>query len=200
MGKTKRGGSSSSSRPQVPSTSSSRAHNQTQASLRRSKTTSSSTPSNIQDVYDFAVNSADNNHSNGKKQRLNKGDKSQLRASRRALAGMAESDPYSNKNSNSSKGKNRERNSDHQDDDDDDDENSDQESEEDEEMRDFLRAPKVFDDLDELNAGIEGEDEEIDSDEAFGESDEEKFSGWSFQGGKDKGGTKRKGKSQKVSL
>ncbi len=72
--------------------------------------------------------------------------------------------------------------------DDDDDEDEDEDSDE----SDGPVGPKVFDSDDELNAGIEGSDEELDSDEAFGESDEEKFDGWTFGRGK-KQQSKRKG-------
>ena len=42
------------------------------------------------------------------------------------------------------------------------------------------RGPAVFDSDDELNGSIEGEDEEIDSDEAFDSQDEERFDGFRF--------------------
>ena len=35
-----------------------------------------------------------------------------------------------------------------------------------------IRGPRVFDDSDDEPEGIQGDDEEIDSDEAFGEDDE----------------------------
>lgn len=96
----------------------------------------------------------------------------QGRSARRALAGMDSAD-YADLPSKA-KGKQRRRRGDN----DDDDEDQDDESDESDDAGPI--GPKVFDSDDELNAGIEGSDEELDSDEAFGESDEEKFDGWTF--------------------
>lgn len=67
------------------------------------------------------------------------------------------------------------------------DQNRDQESDEEEDDDEPQRVgPKSFlagsDDEDDANAVDPDDDEEIDSDEAFGESDEEKFDGWKFGG------------------
>lgn len=48
--------------------------------------------------------------------------------------------------------------------------------------------------------GSEEEDEEIDSDEAFGESDEERFDGWTFRGSKSTGKPKKKPATKKPKL
>ncbi|GAC94643.1 hypothetical protein PHSY_002216 [Pseudozyma hubeiensis SY62] len=64
-------------------------------------------------------------------------------------------------------------------DDDDDDDGDDNEDDSDDADAGPI-GPKVFDSDDELNGSIQGSDEELDSDEAFGESDEEKFEGWTF--------------------
>ncbi|EST08189.1 Small-subunit processome, Utp14 [Kalmanozyma brasiliensis GHG001] len=117
------------------------------------KGTNNDAPKGLHDVYDFAQASTS----------------TQSRGSRRALAGM-QADDYADLPSKA-KGKQARRRTD--DDDDDEDEESDDSDA-------GPIGPKVFDSEDELNAGIEGSDEELDSDEAFGESDEEKFDGWTF--------------------
>ncbi len=110
-------------------------------------------PESLHDVYDFAQASTSN----------------QNRGSRRALAGM-QADDYADLPSKA-KGKQARRRAD-------DDEDGEDEDSDDSDAAPI--GPKVFDSEDELNAGIEGSDEELDSDEAFGESDEEKFDGWTF--------------------
>ncbi|KAJ1021134.1 hypothetical protein NDA16_003920 [Ustilago loliicola] len=125
---------------------------------------SSDGPRGLHDVYDYAQASTSASSKPG-------------RGARRALAGMT-ADDYSDLPSKA-KGKQPKRRRDDDDDDEDDDDDSDDDSDA------GPIGPKVFDSDDELNASIEGSDEELDSDEAFGESDEEKFDGWTFgQGAK----------------
>ncbi|KAJ1018705.1 hypothetical protein NDA13_006392 [Ustilago tritici] len=128
-------------------------------------------PRGLHDVYDYA-------------QASTSASSKQDRGTRRALAGM-KADDYSDLPSKA-KGKQpkRRRN-------DDDEELVDQEDSDDDSDAGPI-GPKVFDSDDELDASIEGSDEELDSDEAFGESDEEKFDGWTFGRGS-KGNNKRKG-------
>ena len=123
----------------------------------RSAGSATSAPQGLHDVYDFAHAST----SAGSKQG---------RGSRRALAGM-QADDYADLPSKA-KGKQRRRRAG----------NEDQEDHADdtEESDAAPIGPKVFDSDEELNASIQGSDEELDSDEAFGESDEEKFEGWTF--------------------
>ncbi|CBQ69513.1 conserved hypothetical protein [Sporisorium reilianum SRZ2] len=113
-------------------------------------------PKGLHDVYDFAQASTSASSKQG-------------RGARRALAGM-QADDYADLPSKA-KGKQRRRRGD--DEDEDEDEDSDDSDA-------GPIGPKVFDSEDELNASIEGSDEELDSDEAFGESDDEKFEGWTF--------------------
>ncbi|KAN0064112.1 hypothetical protein ACQY0O_003279 [Thecaphora frezii] len=122
-------------------------------------------PTDITDVYDYAVSLNAASANPKKKQK-------RAKAARRAMAGMNPDDLDDTPNG---KGKAKARYHADQDKHDDDD---DIDSDSDAERRRI--APKVFDSDDELNAGIEGEDEEIDSDEAFGESDEEKYGDFKF--------------------
>ena len=151
----RRGGNDSSSAPFSSAAYSSSAKSRRTA---RSSNTKPTGPQGLHDVYDFAQASTSASSKQGK-------------GARRALAGMSAGD-YADLPSKA-KGKQRRRRADDDDDDDDDDEDSDDSDA-------APIGPKVFDSDDELNAGIEGSDEELDSDEAFGESDEEKFDGWTF--------------------
>ncbi|PWZ01828.1 Utp14-domain-containing protein [Testicularia cyperi] len=118
----------------------------------------------LNDVYDYAVAQTSAAGSNGK-------GKSKDRSARRATAGMNKGDL----DDIPSKAKSTQRTRRKQGEDDDD---EDEEDDSDEDAGPI--GPKVFDSDDELNASIEGTDEDIDSDEAFGDSDEEKFEGWTF--------------------
>ncbi|TKY88309.1 hypothetical protein EX895_002661 [Sporisorium graminicola] len=135
---------------------------------RSSGSSNNAAPTGLHDVYDFAQASTSATSKPG-------------RGTRRALAGM-QADDYADLPSKA-KGKQRRRRADEDGDDDDEDEDSD-------DSNAAPIGPKVFDSEDELNASIEGSDEELDSDEAFGDSDEEKFQGWTF--GKGAKSSKRK--------
>ncbi|EPQ27584.1 uncharacterized protein PFL1_04722 [Pseudozyma flocculosa PF-1] len=155
------------------------AFNTAQATKRRDRSAAAAAakgPTDIADVYDYAVAATASGSASGSaKKKKDKG----ARIARRAMAGLDGQDDDDIPQTSRSKGKRRADDAGEGggDDDDDDDEELDSDS-------DAGRGPigpKVFDSDDELNAGIEGEDEEIDSDEAFGESDEEKYGDFKFQ-------------------
>ncbi|CDW95740.1 hypothetical protein [Sporisorium scitamineum] len=128
----------------------------------RSSGSNNAGPKGLHDVYDFAQASTSASSKQG-------------RGARRALAGM-QADDYADLPSKA-KGKQRRRRGD-------DDDGEEEEGDSDDSDAAPI-GPKVFDSEDELNASIEGSDEELDSDEAFGDHDEEKFEGWTFgRGGK----------------
>ncbi|ETS61391.1 hypothetical protein PaG_04418 [Moesziomyces aphidis] len=133
--------------------------NQTTNKPRRPRP-SADGPRGLHDVYDFA-------------QASTSAATKQPRGARRATAGM-HSEDYADLPSQAKGKQPRRRRVDDEDDEDDDDD--DDESDDD----DTPVGPKVFDSGDEVHDGIEGTDEELDSDEAFGESDDEKFDGWTF--------------------
>ncbi|KAK0545199.1 hypothetical protein OC846_004729 [Tilletia horrida] len=137
---------------------------------------SSSGPSSILGVYDYVVNnqgSSASKEQDGSKKRKRTGD----RASRRVAAGADDSLP----SSSNSKRRRRHDDDDEQDNDEDDEEEALSDSER-------VKAPAIFSDGEEDGEGpaFEGEDEDIDSDEAFGESDEERYEGWALSGSKAK--------------
>lgn len=159
----RRGGANVSSSVPFSSAAYSSGGNSKSRRTRRSSDSTNAGPKSLHDVYDYA-------------QASSSASSKQTKGARRALAGM-KADDYADLPSKA-KGKQPRRRAD-----------DDQDPEDDEQESDDSDAtpigPKVFDSDDELNNSIQGSDEELDSDEAFGESDEEKFQGWSFgQGAK----------------
>ncbi len=176
-----RGGGSSSSRGrgrQAGSSSSSRAFNEAQAKARHERKAAKGGPTSINDVYDYAQS-----------QVSNKG-KGRGKAQSRALAGADEADPAPQRRANK-----KQRQAAGGEDDDDEEITSEEESSD--EDGPSSRFPKVFDDDEAGPSGpnFDDHDSDIDSDEAFGESDEERFADWKFRGStKNNGPPKNLGK------
>ncbi|SNX86829.1 related to UTP14 - subunit of U3-containing small subunit processome complex [Melanopsichium pennsylvanicum] len=116
----------------------------------------SSGASGLHDVYDLAQASTSNSNS---------------KRHRRALAGMNSTD-YADLPSKAKRNPTTHTRDDQQ--------QKDEDEDSDDQSDAAPIGPKVFDSQDELDAQIEGSDEELDSDEAFGESDQERFDGWTF--------------------
>ncbi|KAL9933014.1 hypothetical protein V8E36_008269 [Tilletia maclaganii] len=156
-------------------------NNRAQAAQRlQRKEGGSAGPSSVLGVYDYVVNEgeASSSSANGGKKRK-RGD----RALRRAKAGHDDEEVNGEASASTRNHKRRRHDGDGQDDDEDED------GEEDLSDSERVRVPTLFDDDDDDGDGIkpfEGEDEEIDSDEAFGESDEERFEGWAKRGSRSK--------------
>ncbi|GAC77225.1 uncharacterized conserved protein [Moesziomyces antarcticus T-34] len=162
-----RTGASGASRRAATSTSdpaapfSSSAYSNKATNKQRRPRPSADGPRGLHDVYDFA-------------QASTSAATKQPRGARRATAGM-HSEDYADLPSQAKGKQPRRRRADVEDDEDDDDDDDDESDDDDRPV-----GPKVFDSGDEVHDGIEGTDEELDSDEAFGESDDEKFDGWTF--------------------